>query len=53
MDRYIQFLQTAADELRKLAERAPDISVELSRFASDLDRLATEPFTDRASPEAA
>ena len=53
MDQYVQFLQIAADELRKLAERASDISVELRKFASELDRLATEPFTDRASPEAA
>jgi hypothetical protein len=50
---YTQFLHSAADRLRELAEHAPDISPELHRFADDLDRLAAELSTDDASPEAA
>ena len=52
-NRYTQFLHRAADQLRELAEQAPDVSVELHRFADDLDRLAAELSTDDASPEAA
>ena len=47
------FLHDVADALRQLAERAPDISTELRRFADDLDRVADYPFEDGASPEAA
>jgi hypothetical protein len=47
-----QFLHYAADKLRQLAERAPDISQELHQFADELERLATEAFTDRSGPEA-
>lgn len=36
---YSKFVAEAADRIRELAERAPDIGVELRRFADDLDRL--------------
>ena len=47
-DRYTQFLHSAADQLRELAEQAPDISPELHRFTDDLDRLAAELSEDDA-----
>ena len=37
-----KFLVEMADSLRRLADRAPDISRDLRRFADDLDRLASE-----------
>jgi hypothetical protein len=37
-----EFLTEIADSLRQLAERAPDITQELRRFADDLDRMVSE-----------
>lgn len=53
INHYAKFLRDTADELRRLAERAPGISMELRRFAHELDRLAEKPSADGASPEAA
>jgi len=41
-ENYSKFLEEAAEELRSLAARAPDIARELRRFAEDLDRIASE-----------
>ena len=50
--RYSKFLEGIADELRLLAERAPDISMELRRFAQELDQMASEqPRRDGAASE--
>jgi hypothetical protein len=37
-----KFLVEMADSLRQLAERAPDIALELRRFADDLDRILSQ-----------
>jgi len=41
LDDFYTFLSEAADRLRELAARAPDISDELRRFATDLEQMAT------------
>jgi hypothetical protein len=41
-EKYSKFLEGIADELRLLAEHAPDISMELRRFAQELDQMASE-----------
>ena len=51
VDNTIRFLRLAAIELRRLAERAPDISVELHHVASQLEADAAD--LDRASGSAA
>jgi hypothetical protein len=38
----VTFLRMAASEIRRLAERAPDIAVELRRAAQQLDAEADE-----------
>lgn len=53
INHYVKFLRDAANELRQLAQRAPDISAELRRLARDLDCLAEEHSADGANPEAA
>jgi len=46
------FLREAAESLRDLALRAPDIANELRRFADDLDRQAEQPHgKDRTSED--
>jgi hypothetical protein len=44
---YSYFLEEAADLLLELAERAPDIGVELRRLAADLITLAAQAGEDR------
>ena len=52
-ENYSKFLEEAAEELRWLAGRAPDITRELRRFADDLDRMASGVRRpDRTSTEA-
>lgn len=52
-ENYSKFLEEAAEELRSLAGRAPDIAGKLRRFADDLDRMASGVRPpDRTSPEA-
>jgi hypothetical protein len=47
VDNTIRFLRLAAIELRRLAERAPDISAELHHIADHLDADAAD--LERAS----
>ena len=42
VDNTIKFLRMSAIELRRLAERAPDISAELQHIAEQLDADADE-----------
>jgi hypothetical protein len=42
VDNTIRFLRLAAIELRRLAERAPDISTELHHVADQLDADASD-----------
>lgn len=37
-----EYLEDIADRLRALAERKPDICLELRRYADDLDRVARD-----------
>jgi hypothetical protein len=39
---YSTFLEAAADRLLELADRAPDIGMELRRFAADLIEMAAK-----------
>ena len=41
-DRDSEFLRDMAAQLLELADRAPDIGIELRRFADDLIELAAE-----------
>jgi hypothetical protein len=41
-ENYSKYLEKAAEELRVLANCAPDIAWKLHRFADDLDRMASE-----------
>ena len=41
-DTYSHFLKNMAARLMELAERAPDIGIELRRFADDLIALAAK-----------
>jgi len=45
------FLHEAAESLRDLALRAPDIANELRRFADDLERQAEQRRHDRTSED--
>jgi len=45
------FLQEAAEALRDLALRAPDIANELRRFADDLERQAEQPHRNHRTSE--
>jgi hypothetical protein len=44
-DTYPSFLKNMAAQLLELADRAPDIGVELRQFAEDLRELAAEAET--------
>lgn len=48
---YSHFLEEAADRLLELADRAPDIGVELRRFAADLIDLAAKAETWKGPPD--
>jgi hypothetical protein len=47
----IAFLREAADSLRELALRTPDIANELRRFAGDLEREAERAYRNGGTPE--
>ena len=47
----IAFLRDAADSLRELALRTPDIANELRRFADDLERAAERAHGNGGTPE--
>lgn len=51
VDNTIRFLRMAAIELRRIAERAPDIGTELRHIAGQLDADADDLEAARKSPD--